>query len=159
MPGSMPFSPLFIGEVSGTCVRSRIEPRTSSFQSPLHRGSLWNNYSRTLHRSGRIFFQYPLHQGSLWNAHEIDAELKTYELSVPSSSGKSLERMGQGIRRLLRFLLSVPSSSGKSLELQITVSGRNALFTFQSPLHRGSLWNARPLGLLDEWVSVVTPLF
>ncbi len=87
------FSPLFIGEVSGTERRERWHLTAGAFQSPLHRGSLWNS----------IFPKrnFPFSR-----------------LSVPSSSGKSLERFEFG-----------------SFQVRPAV--------FQSPLHRGSLWNFR----------------
>src|SRR6266571_2088920 len=61
-------------------------------------------------------FQSPLHRGSLWNKEVRDVMVSEGTLSVPSSSGKSLE---QSVRRMQSF----------------------GSFFFQSPLHRGSLWN------------------
>src|SRR6266700_3825551 len=40
--GSAAFSPLFIGEVSGTGSDMNPPAHKKVFQSPLHRGSLWN---------------------------------------------------------------------------------------------------------------------
>src|SRR6266704_1374851 len=85
------FSPLFIGEVSGTHELGRVNARLDAFQSPLHRGSLWN--MRAQQDRAADFF-----------------------LSVPSSSGKSLEQLFKDSPQERANLLSVPSSSRKSLE-------------------------------------------
>ena len=42
-----------------------------SFQSPLHRGSLWNLDIEFSHLIKVSIFQSPLHRGSLWNEGEI----------------------------------------------------------------------------------------
>src|SRR6266704_305876 len=110
------FSPLFIGEVSGTARGLRRGTRRKSFQSPLHRGSLWNAMQIVCPKCDAVLFQSPLHRGSLWNPAAAQAPRCIVCLSVPSSSGKSLEH----------------SWSTTS----VTVTS-----VFQSPLHRGSLWN------------------
>ncbi len=61
-----PFSPLFIGEYSATRLQQQAIKVVTNFQSPLHRGILCNDVSR----SGR---------GSVCS------------LSVPSSSGNTLQ--------------------------------------------------------------------
>src|SRR6266568_4190527 len=85
------------------------------FQSPLHRGSLWNRRglnpvtmavftfsplfigevsgTERIHSPCMLefIFQSPLHRGSLWNMYVIATVKSAFSLSVPSSSGKSLE--------------------------------------------------------------------
>ena len=109
------FSPLFIGEVSSTLFRRQSALRTTRFQSPLHRGSLFNVVSSAATETGK-WFQSPLHRGSLFNLGGIIPVPKLGVVSVPSSSGKSLQQdeplnCGDGDS------VSVPSSSGKSLQL------------------------------------------
>src|SRR5271157_4614471 len=84
-----PFSPLFIGEVSLTRHHGEQQPRLSVFQSPLHRGGLFNG-QRVAHHPPRHPFQSPLHRGGLFNAGDHAGAWAIYILSVPSSSGRSL---------------------------------------------------------------------
>ncbi len=90
-PPAVTFSPLFIGEGSST--NSRWIPRfaSMSFQSPLHRGRVFNK--RWYH----------------WLVPSLF-------LSVPSSSGKGLQRSPRWAARCGKESLSVPSSSGKGLQ-------------------------------------------
>ena len=62
-----PFSPLFIGEDSSTCTSSWLRTHELDFQSPLHRGRLFNLASSDPCRL-RYSFQSPLHRGRLFNA-------------------------------------------------------------------------------------------
>src|SRR5581483_11876078 len=94
MRRSLPFSPLFIGEGSSTDGESAREPDYERFQSPLHRGRVFN-IEIGLELCGRIC------------------------LSVPSSSGKGLQQKCALGRANLKHLLSVPSSSGKGLQPRI----------------------------------------
>ncbi len=107
-----PFSPLFIGEGSSTAnILSSNLTCSTSFQSPLHRGRVFN--------------------------HHFTAHLRLHAmLSVPSSSGKGLQRRpGRSLFRAAD-LLSVPSSSGKGLQRRL--SHILALdFTSFSPLFIG----------------------
>jgi len=110
------FSPLFIGELSST-------------GSTGARGSLWNE------------FQSPLHRGTLFNPGEWRLVSGHVHVSVPSSSGNSLQR--SGAFWLWRHSgVSVPSSSGNSLQPPTAASNPLKL-GFQSPLHRGTLFNRR----------------
>ena len=114
------FSPLFIGEVSSTTARHRYRLHVPAFQSPLHRGSLFNTYAAfngvmsrcnsfsplfigevsSTDRGGRSeqggvhSFQSPLHRGSLFDILQLPicSTLCQMHLSVPSSSGMSLQR-------------------------------------------------------------------
>jgi hypothetical protein len=61
-------------------------------------------------------------------------------LSVPSSSGNTLQRLGKGYDPL-RCLLSVPSSSGNTLQRSALSTSSRSQTIFQSPLHRGTLFN------------------
>ncbi len=115
------------------------------------------------------FFQSPLHRGSLFNRKRDAAQrLRRAALSVPSSSGKSLQLNTAGTA-MTWVSLSVPSSSGKSLQrnetqpARITPPSFSPLFigevssttspsspaklrsAFQSPLHRGCLFDVAPV--------------
>src|SRR5438094_6675234 len=61
------FSPLFIGEGSGTDNRWQPVRFYCAFQSPLHRGRLWNTRTRVSCGRVHIYFESPLHRGRLWN--------------------------------------------------------------------------------------------
>ena len=137
------FSPLFIGEDSSTHVQRSDDRCIFTFQSPLHRGRLFN-------------------------AVIAMPAARRFRLSVPSSSGKTLQRMHAGacrtdsqpfsplfigedsstvagsfdrLQRQRYHCLSVPSSSGKTLQLRDSHAGLRSCI-FQSPLHRGRLFNA-----------------
>ncbi len=137
----VPFSPLFIGEYSATLSCQCDACKRYIFQSPLHRGILCNQ-KRGSRRSG------------VGGA-----------LSVPSSSGNTLQRQPGFVIAKTRIVLSVPSSSGNTLQRSrgITARSRSLPFSplfigeysatiqppcgkdqkkpFQSPLHRGILCN------------------
>src|SRR5581483_9915385 len=125
-------------------------------------------------------FQSPLHRGRLFNNPQAQTSSCGLPLSVPSSSGKTLQRESQatslqaalpfsplfigedssttfsGRRKSKSIRLSVPSSSGKTLQpLTIGILLYILLF-FQSPLHRGRLFNdlrQTRVGLLDHFQS------
>ena len=108
------FSPLFIGEVSSTRVVSGSQlTRILIFQSPLHRGGLFNR-NQELHRIAKM------------------------TISVPSSSGSSLQRTAPDVLSSERPDLSVPSSSGRSLQLRASVGVAPRLLPF-SPLFIGEV--------------------
>ena len=111
------FSPLFIGEGSSTMAHGgwAVFPHPN-FQSPLHRGRLFNPYM-------------PVSDG--YHSHF---------LSVPSSSGKTLQQHG----KLLQTAAQAPFSplfigEGSSTSEPAVVASATRLF--QSPLHRGRLFN------------------
>src|SRR6266704_125815 len=109
------FSPLFIGEVSGTHELGRVNARLDAFQSPLHRGSLWNMRAQ-LDRAADFFLSVPSSSGKSLELVGRPEPVRDLSLSVPSSSGKSLEQLFKDSPQERPNLLSVPSSSGKSLE-------------------------------------------
>ena len=139
---SAPFSPLFIGEYSATrwrapspsaarafqsplhrgilcnrCRAHRCAAGDGDFQSPLHRGILCNDYRATKVRIFDSAFQSPLHRGILCNARRGRRASDQSALSVPSSSGNTLQQH-QFARALRGAGLSVPSSSGNTLQRQ-----------------------------------------
>ena len=108
------FSPLFIGALSSTSKGKRPASGKNQFQSPLHRGTLFNHRLLLLGASP-MEFQSPLHRGTLFNSVALSEVTKKNPVSVPSSSGHSLQPSGStcGITSLA---VSVPSSSGNSLQ-------------------------------------------
>src|SRR5579875_4100099 len=60
------------------------------FQSPLHRGNHFNEAVGLLVSLG-IEFQSPLHRGNHFNVFPLDDGIHPHKISVPSSSGKSLQ--------------------------------------------------------------------
>src|SRR5581483_5079331 len=86
-------------------------------------------------------FQSPLHRGILCNCHAGCRYQSRVQLSVPSSSGNTLQPQPRACReRAAR--LSVPSSSGNTLQLLARRVDLRRQCAFQSPLHRGILCNA-----------------
>ena len=128
-------SPLHRGSLWNR-LQNKNRERRGFFQSPLHRGSLWNNFSGMLPQ-GLDYFQSPLHRGSLWNPRPRHANARSNLLSVPSSSGKSLE-LPTSPHFERKYRLSVPSSSGKSLEPRARLILQNCDLTF-SPLFIGEV--------------------
>ncbi len=113
-----PFSPLFIGEGSSTCEQEEAARQAEAvFQSPLHRGRLFNR--RELVR------------------HDV-LDLPFSPLFIGEGSSTRGRRLGAGHIGVL----SVPSSSGKALQRRFTVAHGLKDCSFQSPLHRGRLFNS-----------------
>src|SRR5579875_3710395 len=103
-------------------------------------------------------FQSPLHRGNHFNHESQEKIAESIQISVPSSSGKSLQPAPSSTsglfpsffsplfigeitstwpllnRRTQRLLISVPSSSGKSLQPFLSVLRTLTLLLFQSPL-------------------------
>ncbi len=116
----VPFSPLFIGE-------------DSSIQS-----ATW----RTFHR---LSFQSPLHRGRLFNLSNHSAICFCSSLSVPSSSGKTLQFALYGSTNGQTITFS-PLFIGEDSSMFRLGLGSKFGNNFQSPLHRGRLFN-----LLRDW--------
>ncbi len=109
-------------------------------------------------------FQSPLHRGNHFNEPPLETERLSLMISVPSSSGKSLQ-LSFFYPRAPSRNISVPSSSGKSLQRRLLhrltcqvedfsplfigeitstprfFSARSRFQLFQSPLHRGNHFN------------------
>src|SRR5579885_324170 len=116
-------------------------------------------------------FQSPLHRGNHFNEPPLETERLSLMISVPSSSGKSLQ-LSFFYPRAPSRNISIPSSSGKSLQrrllhrLTCQVEDFSPLFigeitsttstpsedslksSFQSPLHRGNHFNE---GLIQQF--------
>src|SRR5579883_2135307 len=113
---SVDFSPLFIGEITSTEHGSRALGESSHF-SPLFIGEItstpgkWNLLRRTDE------FQSPLHRGNHFNMGKLSIRPWHNAISVPSSSGKSLQHH--------------------------RATGLWNQGSFQSPLHRGNHFNRR----------------
>ena len=153
--GDDPFSPLYLGVLTATCKRYQRPSRPVTFQSPLPRGSHCNG---DVCSGGYVFvfFQSPLPRGShcnLWNS----ARNRVHScLSVPSTSGFSLQLPPRANRETRRKLLSVPSTSGFSLQPYRRRAAVIALATF-SPLYLGVLTATvcnRNFSLYSGWLSV-----
>jgi len=84
------FSPLFIGELSSTPHAGAGKARAHAFQSPLHRGTLFN-YQMSAAVGRGFVFQSPLHRGTLFNGRRPNPCFCCGAVSVPSSSGNSLQ--------------------------------------------------------------------
>ena len=131
------FSPLFIGEVSSTRITRAPSVRRSRTFSPLFIGEVSSTPGCRASSLPSITFQSPLHRGSLFNDTADGFRVVAVVLSVPSSSGKSLQRTGSA-EGATPSALSVPSSSGKSLQLAVAVGADAEVLTF-SPLFIGEV--------------------
>src|SRR5579883_2437785 len=85
-------------------------------------------------------FQSPLHRGNHFNEPPLETERLSLMISVPSSSGKSLQR-----RLLHRLTCQVEDFSplfiGEITSTPRFFSARSRFQLFQSPLHRGNHFN------------------
>ena len=108
------FSPLFIGEFSSTCGALR-RFLDEYYFSPLFIGEFSSTSAESGHQFGHSTFQSPLHRGVLFNCQrptDIGCEV---HISVPSSSGSSLQPHLFQLPNTVASI-SVPSSSGSSLQ-------------------------------------------
>jgi len=174
------FSPLFIGELSSTSPVAPLALVPSKFQSPLHRGTLFN-FLRPMGRGlclrfsplfiGELSstgsgargpdhtssFQSPLHRGTLFNPGERRLVFGHFHVSVPSSSGNSLQLL-HGSRPPPPLFVSVPSSSGNSLQRRASAHSLSAPVRF-SPLFIGELSSTSSLELPNRVFRGFSPLF
>src|SRR5581483_10261928 len=112
-----PFSPLFIGEYSATNMGASIAPWVAhAFQSPLHRGILCNR--------GAVFVD--------------PTEVVAFS---PLFIGEYSATAAASLRAAESAHLSVPSSSGNTLQREPDYVLHSSPGSFQSPLHRGILCN------------------
>jgi len=108
------FSPLFIGELSSTRSLQRIGWSGRWFQSPLHRGTLFNS-PRSHRPRGRSHVSVPSSSGNSLQRFIDPALHLIIGVSVPSSSGNSLQP-ALAVHAGITTTVSVPSSSGNSLQ-------------------------------------------
>src|SRR5579885_1049418 len=159
------FSPLFIGEITSTSLLIRLLGEEPRFQSPLHRG---NHFNKTLTDfksmtwvdfsplfigeitstkgplqtdKGASRFQSPLHRGNHFNDRKLLRIQQFLRISVPSSSGKSLQPV-HCIERSSPWPDFSPLFIGEITSTKCTMCGKSYKGTFQSPLHRGNHFNA-----------------
>ena len=142
----------------------QLRPRPSAFQSPLHRGSsstaipggkcgsrevalsVPSSSGKTLqpapttHRQNRHVFQSPLHRGRLFNIPPLSSDTARCFPFSPLFIGEDSSTITRNWARSGRNSLSVPSSSGKTLQRRNEHDAKGQL-DFQSPLHRGRLFN------------------
>src|SRR5579884_4042441 len=128
----------------------------SRFQSPLHRGNHFNKLF-LMRRLPAARFQSPLHRGNHFNYSSSPIKMTKYNISVPSSSGKSLQRM-LTLTHGIHGHISVPSSSGKSLQRDDYEFIRYAIWNF-SPLFIGEITSTKRWAYSCHWVLNFSPLF
>ena len=110
------FSPLLIGTVNGTSTAPTRRCRARLvFQSPTHRDGQWNDSNEFARVALPALFQSPTHRDGQWNPQRLGHQHPAADLSVPYSSGRSMERQ-PGWPQQHRRALSVPYSSGRSME-------------------------------------------
>src|SRR5579883_3458308 len=83
--------------------------------SPLFIGEITSTHLRTVTCSLLKLYQSPLHRGNHFNFELFSLCFQSLSISVPSSSGKSLQQQFLSQRASINYI-SVPSSSGKSLQ-------------------------------------------
>ena len=157
------FSSLYIGILAATAIINKIKPGSSLFQFPLHRDPRCNLAIRTVFLTASTF-QFPLHRDPRCNSCNLPNHLPSPCVSVPFTSGSSLQReifiplipllvcfssLYIGILAATsgqrdggsRQKVSVPFTSGSSLQpkpWRATVLHPG----FQFPLHRDPRCNA-----------------
>ena len=133
------FSPLFIGELPSTGAEQPGQGLKRKFQSPLHRGTPFN-FLLDLRQTRLSLFQSPLHRGTPFNSFFNGQLFRCVFISVPSSSGNSLQHRANraGAARGPHFS---PLFIGELPSTQHSRSIANYGSAFQSPLHRGTPFN------------------
>ena len=112
----------------------------SVFQSPLHRGILFNDVELAHIESKGMNFQSPLHRGILFNGTPSQYRGINFVLSVPSSSGNTLQR--KRVARIITLQSAFsPLFIGEYSSTQPCGGLHESSVHFQSPLHRGILFN------------------
>src|SRR5581483_1537196 len=127
------FSPLFIGEGSSTMIFYR-------------------------HQVGHVFFQSPLHRGRVFNKCSYRSPCPPRRLSVPSSSGKGLQR-GLEKAALRAQAPFSPLFIGEGSSTRRKPGASPARRSFQSPLHRGRVFNDWRWPPPPAWSRTFSPLF
>src|SRR5579885_2711978 len=130
--GRVDFSPLFIGEITSTTASCCVFSNSCVFQSPLHRGNHFN-----------LFIVLKGHPPGL--------------ISVPSSSGKSLQPNAQCAENRTRAHFS-PLFIGEITSTPLMDGSDKIWIKFQSPLHRGNHFNATLLNPILPTDKFQSPL-
>src|SRR5581483_10153750 len=153
------FSPLFIGEGSSTTAPRQSVPREHCFQSPLHRGRVFNSHDHAGHSPAPRLLSVPSSSGKGLQRCDAQHTLTTSAtFQSPLHRGRVFNRR-RFSRARTECVLSVPSSSGKGLQLGRNAFEKGVQEAFQSPLHRGRVFNGRSLGtFLNAW-ETFSPLF
>src|SRR5271157_703189 len=111
------------------------------FQSPLHRGSLFNSVTCSMDLAYLSAFS-PLFIGEVSSMLRDATQRILFGTFSPLFIGEVSSMARTGRSPFSTFTLSVPSSSGKSLQFGDFWRKAQEDTHFQSPLHRGSLFNA-----------------
>ncbi len=154
------FSPLFIGEGSSTLAAAWSARTASRTFSPLFIGegsSTLAPWLRYWLQAG--IFQSPLHRGRVFNCLEDFKAISIIQSFSPLFIGEGSSTRGLQPRGTARAFLSVPSSSGKGLQQRgHGISPRRQLY-FQSPLHRGRVFNGCQSARRSTSPAPFSPLF
>src|SRR5579884_1822047 len=129
------FSPLFIGEDSSTYGYGAARSEGTPF-SPLFIGedsSTWKKDDATLVPKA---FQSPLHRGRLFNCCTWAPSCSLCPSFSPLFIGEDSSTGDITASHADEIVLSVPSSSGKTLQRAISAKPCLSTWPFQSPLHR-----------------------
>ena len=148
------FSPLFIGEFSSTTSLRRSRGTLQHF-SPLFIGEFSSTPSRCGSLGEIVSFQSPLHRGVLFNYVTFQALWTLFMISVPSSSGSSLQQPCEGFERV-QVQISVPSSSGSSLQPDHQIVGGHCAGDF-SPLFIGEFSSTSRRAATGRWTCISVP--
>ena len=134
------FSSLFIGKDSSTGPAATSPRSSTPFQFPLHREGLFNWTGVQRWPAPGSLFQFPLHREGLFNDGHNTEGASWARLSVPSSSGRTL----QPAQTPEPEQAAIPFSSLFIGKDSSTLGGRTQhvwQLAFQFPLHREGLFN------------------
>ena len=139
--GCFRLNPLFIGEVSSTVPLSPHPEARISVSIPSSSGK--SLQLKRLVTNGHLVLesQSPLHRGSLFNKREFLRGMLKARCLNPLFIGEVSSTHGALDPVEGAVWVSIPSSSGKSLQLGSVSYPYCAGYESQSPLHRGSLFN------------------
>src|SRR5581483_8979008 len=114
-----------------------------NFQSPLHRGRVFNGGKDAMPGNYVYFFQSPLHRGRVFNVVpvlQIPCAVRSFSPLFIGEGSSTCAPAGS--ETMYEQELSVPSSWGKGLQLAGERWEAGCwTFAFQSPLHRGRVFN------------------
>src|SRR5579883_2880521 len=150
------FSPLFIGEITSTSSQHRFQSRLRHF-SPLFIGEITSTAAHPTRGKGKYKFQSPLHRGNHFNATAPGISRGHWRISVPSSSGKSLQPVLLWERRAKEIDFS-PLFIGEITSTPWEAAS-TALLTDFSPLFIGEITSTKDVPARSCHRGNFSPLF
>ena len=142
------FSPLVVGAIGATSSHICGFGKENGPFSPLVVGAIGATPSLSFRCSMRPAFQSPCRRGNRCNGRGLALLLPTLgKLSVPLSSGQSVQQGGIQMSNAISAFLSVPLSSGQSVQPEMPRFGLAFSHTLSVPLSSGQSVQLQEEGL------------